>query len=170
MTERVIVIFPRFSNPEPLHRLRSRFDPLAREIDLHLTLVFPFQSTLTTLELERHLVGAVKGMRPFPILLRDITGHDWEYLFLNVKQGNDSLIELHDRLYTGPLQPHFRQDHTFLPHLTVGRVRNPVTFHEALRTAAAVQECFETMVTEVVTYTIDDDGRRGVELTVPLSE
>jgi 2'-5' RNA ligase len=169
MTERVIVVFPRFANPEPIHRLRSRFDPLAREIEPHLTLVFPFRSELSAPELERHIARAVKGMQPFSLLLREITGHDWEYLFLNVKQGNDGLIELHDRLYTGPLKQHLRRDHTFLPHLTVGRVRNPATFHEALKVAASVREGFETTVNEVVTYTIGDDGRRGVELTVPLA-
>lgn len=168
MTERVIVIFPRFANPEPLHRLRSRFDPLAREIDPHLTLVFPFRSEFSAPALQRHLTTAVKGMPPFPIALQDITGHEWEYLFLNVKRGNDQLIELHDRLYSGLLEPHRRRDQTFLPHLTVGRVRNPVAFHEALKVAASVDECFETRVTEVVTYTIDADGSRGIELTIPL--
>jgi 2'-5' RNA ligase len=168
MTERVLVIFPRFLNPTPIHRLRSRFDPLSGEMDPHITLVFPFRSELTPHELQEHLSSVVADIEPFPVLLRGVTGYEWEYLFLNVKQGNDALIDLHDRLYTGPLRPYLQPAHTFLPHLTVGRLRDPTAFHNALRIASEVEEAFETVVHEVVSYTLATSGERGVELTVPL--
>src|SRR5690242_2890498 len=98
---RVVVVFPRFVNMEGIERVRRTYDPLAEGVPPHITLVFPFASALALEELVAHARAAVGGLRPFPIELREITGHEGEYLFLNVKRGNDALIALHDGLYTG---------------------------------------------------------------------
>ena len=44
------------------------------------------------------------GLHPFNIVLKGVTGSEEEYLFLNVKVGNDQIIELHDKLYSGLLK------------------------------------------------------------------
>ena len=48
---------------------------------------------------------ATKGLTPFEVTLREVTGHIEEYLFLNVKRGADQLVALHDQLYSGVLSP-----------------------------------------------------------------
>lgn len=134
----------------------------------HLTLVFPFASDLTTAALEAHVAAAVEGIGPFPVELRGVTGEGDEYLFLNVKRGNDPLIALHDRLYTGPLAPFLSPRHTFVPHLTVGRLERPAAFAVALAQAARLGETFATVVREVAVYRIGADETRAVERVVPL--
>ena len=97
-----------------------------------------------------------------------MTASEGEYLFLNVKQGNDALIALHDRLYTGPLEPHLSRRHTFVPHLTVGRVADRHGFETALAEAAASPVALETMVRAVSIYAIDADGTRRTAADLPL--
>jgi 2'-5' RNA ligase len=73
---RAIVVFPNFADPaacEQIEGLRRRFDPLAAMIPVHITLVFPFASTLSADELVAHVQAATRGIAPFPVLLQGIT-------------------------------------------------------------------------------------------------
>jgi 2'-5' RNA ligase len=165
---RVIVVFPQFVNVEQIERVRRTYDPLEKGVPPHITLVFPFAGAQGLAELREHVGAVVAGMRPFPIELREITGHEGEYLFLNVKRGNDELIALHDQLYTGPLAEHRSWRHTYLPHLTVGRVADPAAFARAVRELRTVEEVFVAEVREVVIYCVGADGAREVEATLAL--
>jgi 2'-5' RNA ligase len=157
--ERAIVIFPKFANSKAIDRLRKQFDPLALTMQPHITLVFPFMADLFIAELQVHVEQAIQGMRPFPVQLRGITGSDGEYLFLNVKLGNDELIGLHDRLYGGVLRPYLSAENTYTPHLTVGRLRDPAAFLPALETTRKVRETFNATIEEVAIYRMGDGQR-----------
>src|SRR5690349_16746674 len=98
---RVIVTFPPSGDVARLAILRERFDPLARLVPPHITLVHPFADDISDGELRAHVEDATRGLPAFPVRLSGITGAEGEYVFLNVKQGNDALIELRDRLYAG---------------------------------------------------------------------
>ena len=52
---RAIHIFPEFSNMESIDNLRAKYDPLFSLIQPHVTLVFPFESTITTAVLAQHV-------------------------------------------------------------------------------------------------------------------
>jgi 2'-5' RNA ligase len=169
-SNRVIVAFPRLADDADARRIaavRRRFDPLAAEIPPHLTLVFPFEDPISEAELERHVRGALGGVRSFPVVLADITAHESEYLFLNVKRGNDALIQLHDVLYGGPLAAHRLRTHTFVPHLTVGRVP-PSDLGAALDATAELAAAIPATVDTISVYRVERDGTRGVVLEVPL--
>lgn len=169
MRRRVIAIFPPLPAANPISDLRRRFDPLADLVPPHITLVFPFESDLTTSELRVHLEAAVRGVAPFPLHLAGVTGNEGEYFFLNVKRGNDQLIEPHDRLYTGPLRQHLSVEHAFVTHLTVGRLPDLGSFQEALAAARSVEICVDTMSTTVTAYSVEPSCSRPLELEVPLS-
>lgn len=169
MIRRAIVAFVPLLSPEPIATLRRRFDPLAERVRPHLTLVFPFESTLPAEPLRQHIAEAVRGLAPFPVRLASVTGHEGAYLFLNVKHGNDALIELHDRLYTGPLQPYLSREHTFTPHLTIGRLADADAFHAALAVVTAAEIHIDTLISTVSVYVIEPDGARPIETKVSLS-
>jgi 2'-5' RNA ligase len=169
MIKRAIVIFPLFSQIELIQHLRQAYDPLAAVICPHITLVFPFESDISTEQLSLHLSSVAQLFRPFPLSMRGITGHTKEYLFLNVKNGNDQLIALHDQLYTGILAPYLVLQETYLPHLTVGRLSNETLFTEALREAQSLTASFETEVQEIIVHRIEQEQNRGVECRVKLS-
>ena len=166
--QRAIVVFPNPDDLRPILPFRSRWDPLAALVPPHLTLVFPFRDLIGSDDLRAHVVHVIRDVEPFPIRLSGVTASEGEYLFLNVKQGNDALIALHDRLYTGPLEPHLSRRHTFVPHLTVGRVADRHGFETALAEAAASPVALETMVRAVSIYAIDADGTRRTAANLPL--
>lgn len=168
IVSRAIVIFPDFERIEHITELRRAYDPLAFSVPPHITLVFPFESDLTTDALAAHVTAALEGIAPFPIELRGVTGDQDEYLFLNVKRGNDAIITLHDRLYTGPLAPFLSPRHTFVPHLTVGRLERTSAFSVALAQAMRLTDTFSTVVREVAVYRIGSGDTRAIECTVPL--
>ncbi|MBI1742874.1 2'-5' RNA ligase family protein [Candidatus Acetothermia bacterium] len=169
MPKRVIVIFPQFEQMHLIDGFRRKFDPLAEQIKPHITLVFPFESELSTDQLRAHVQQVVHNFEPFNIQLQGVTGHMSEYLFLNVKRGNDQVIELHDRLYTGPLARYLLPEFTYTPHLTVGRVDNEAAFREALRSAATLNATYETVVRAITVYCIEPDTTRTIEFVVRLS-
>jgi 2'-5' RNA ligase len=166
---RAIVIAPRFERVERIAELRRAYDPLAFVVPPHITLVFPFSSDLTTAALAAHVTTAVAGIAPFPIELRGVTGDADEHLFLTVKRGNDDIIALHDRLYTGPLAPFRSLRHTFVPHLTVGRLERPAAFAVALAHATRLGDTFATQACEVTVFRIGSGNTCVVELTAPLT-
>jgi len=167
--KRVIVVFPRIEvadRLEQLHFARSRFDPLASVVAPHLTLVFPFRDVLDDDALADHVTGAVSGQRPFPIVLAGVTAHEDQYLFLNVKRGNDELIALHDALYAGPLARHLSRRHTFVPHLTVGRVPRE-RLDAALDEMASLEAPLSAIVDALSIYRVDPDGTRPLLRQIP---
>lgn len=165
---RAVHLFPKFPNQAVIDQLRSTYDPLFDLIEPHITLVFPFESDLSTKQVDRHLHNVTASHSSFHIKLQCITGWEEQYLFVNVKQGNDDIISLHDRLYSGILAPFLKRDITYLPHMTVGRLANRKTFEDAIKATANVVEVFETCATEIVSEIIDHDGASTIEVTVPL--
>jgi 2'-5' RNA ligase len=97
----------------------------------HLVIA-PFGRALPADHLLAHIRAAVRGVAPFPVELRGITGAEGAYLCPGVQRGNDALVDLHDQLYSGPLAAYRSREHTFVPHLTVGRIGSPAAFRAAL--------------------------------------
>ena len=167
---RVIVVFPDLAELLPVIAYRSRWDPLADHIAPHLTLVFPFVDGLSPADLHDHIVLAASGVQPFNFRLSGVSGSEGENIFLNVKTGNDPLIAVHDALYTGPLQRHLSRLHTYVPHVTIGRVADHIGFAKALEEAVSLGIDAEVLARQLSVYTIEPDGSRHIEAEVPLGK
>lgn len=148
--------------------MRDRLDPLARKIPAHITLVFPFESAMSDFELETHLRELVAQSRRFSVIFQGITAHENEYLFLNIRRGNDEVMQLHDVLYSGALAMHQVRRHTFVPHVTIGRVRSE-EIQEALDATAGVNRPIKANIETIAVYAVQGDGVRPVlfELELP---
>lgn len=156
MMKRAIILFPKFKNLDAIQSVRERLDPLAHYIAPHITLVFPFESDCSTQELQSHMKNALAGVKKFPVLLQGVTGDDRDgYLFLNVKQGNDNIINLHDRLYNGVLEPFLFRKVTYCPHITVGRIDAQSAFDQALEELECFKDRFEAVIAKVYVEKID---------------
>lgn len=167
--KRAIVLFPKFDGLETIQAMRRKFDPLANYIAPHITLVFPFESALSAEELRAHLHTALAGAKKFNVRLCGVTGDVRDgYLFLNVKQGNDEIIDLHDRLYSGALESFLYRKVTYCPHVTVGRIEQQDAFDLALEELADFRECFETQIDRIYVENIDSQERSTVELEFEL--
>ena len=167
--KRAIVLFPKFENIDAIQAVRERFDPLASFIAPHITLVFPFESELSTQEIGDHVRRAIEGVKRFPVQLSSVTGDFRDgYLFLNVKRGNDSIIDLHDRLYSGALEPFLFRKVTYCPHMTVGRIEAQAEFDQALETLGDFTTRFEAQIDRVYVENIDSHERSTIELVLDL--
>jgi 2'-5' RNA ligase len=168
--KRYVVAFPKIADADAWQEIlsvRERFDPLAHNVPPHLTLVFPFEDALPDTELEEHVRRVVCDVPRFAVTFRDITAHENEYLFLNVKRGNDALVALHDALYTGPLARHLIRRHTYVPHVTVGRLPG----HDlaiALDATSAITRAYDAIVDTISIRAIDGDGSRNAVRDLPL--
>lgn len=165
--KRAIHLFPEVPRPELVQALRQKYDPLYAFIPPHITLVFPFDSEIARADLHLHVRTALADVQPFKIRLAEITATWDHHLFLLVKEGNDGIIDLHDRLYGGLLSIFKSRRHPFLPHLTVGRLDNAQEVEAALYHTRHFTSIFETTVSQVVAEIIKEDGASELEFVVP---
>jgi 2'-5' RNA ligase len=152
-----------------VEELRTQFDPLAGSVPAHLTLVHPFPASLNPVDLEYHLSQAAEHTPTFRLDLQGVTGHAGEYLFLNVKRGNDHVVALRDSLYEGRLATYRDRTVTFLPHVTVGRLADRNQFMRALSGARLHDQVLSQCVDAICAYRIGRDGLREVVAEVRLS-
>jgi 2'-5' RNA ligase len=154
---------------DSIQMLREKYDPLANCIAPHITIVFPFDSERKTDELKSHFSEVLRGTRKFGIRLENITGDFRDgYLFLNVKKGNDQIIELHDKLYSGILQKFSYRKVIYCPHLTIGKMQDTAEFDKAIQELGSFVESFETVIDKVYVENIDAGGNSVIEFAFNL--
>jgi 2'-5' RNA ligase len=163
MTNRSICIFPQFQNQKEIQILREKYDPLYSFIPPHITLVHPFQSNLRLEELINHLNHCLQHTNPFEIRLSGVSGAAGYYLFLNVKIGNDSIIQLRDQLYSGILEKFLLRDISYMPHLTLGKLTADEEFHKALNDTLHFTTDFTAVVNKIAIERIAEDGTSTLE-------
>lgn len=174
MKNRCIMIFPKFSNEQFIEEVRENYDPLFQHVKPHITLVFPFESEIETKDLKNHLITMTKGIHPFYIKLKGITpsrSSTGNYLFLNIEEGTENIIELHHRLYTGILKeymPKWLKKVTFFPHLTVGSFDDEIKFLQAIEDTKDFPHEFTTLVDTITVEIIDDNEDSIIELEISL--
>lgn len=102
-------------------------------------------------------------------MLNNITGDYRDgYLFLNVKKGNDNIIELHDKLYSGLLEKFIFRKVTYCPHLTVGRVLDQKEFDGVIDEFSCHNEIYEIVIEKVFVENIDLDENSIIEFSFDL--
>lgn len=167
--KRAIILFPSFDNINIIKSIREKYDPLANCIAPHITIVFPFDSDISTDDLKWHFNKMLKGIKKFNVQLKDFTGDFRDgYLFLNVKKGNDNIIELHDKLYSGILESFLFRKVTYCPHLTVGRLHQQIEFEKALDELSCYDENFETVIDKIYIENIDIIEHSAIEFSFDL--
>ncbi len=57
--------FPEFSNIEVINEIREMYDPLASHVRPHITLVFPFESNIDSIQLKSHLEEVLVSVNSF---------------------------------------------------------------------------------------------------------
>ena len=113
--------FPQFRGIERVEAFRRRHDPMAAFVPAHLSLVFPFPTALTALQVRTHVQRVVSAWPPIPVTFRYPRIHSSEFVFLMASRGAASIVALHDRLYSRSLRHHLRRDIPYEPHITIAR-------------------------------------------------
>jgi 2'-5' RNA ligase len=164
----IVILLPPTNLDERIRRYRQRYDPLAAAIAPHVTLVHPFLDDIAPSELQDHLARVVESTPPFRMCVAEVTPFPDGYIYLNLKEGNDTTIALRDRLYGGPLAHHKSRRDTYVPHVTIGRAADEVTMDQALADAGNLDLHATVTAKEITAYCCDDHERRHIQFTVPL--
>jgi 2'-5' RNA ligase len=167
-----VVWLPELAMADQIERFRRRHDPLAAQLPAHLTLVFPFHSNLTAAQIAAHVRRIVASWPPLPVVFRDIEGLLDTFVLLMVRERNEALTQLHDKLYTRILKPHLRTDLDYTPHLTLGRATSAEHFapmlEEADRLFGRARE-WRDVLRELAVLSLHDDGKISIVQTIPLN-
>lgn len=137
LPRRAIVWFPPAEAVVDVERFRAAHDPLARAIAAHVTLVFPFASTLGMVQVAAHVRRATAHWPPLPVRFEGIGDFHADWVHLRLSLGRAAVTALHDRLYRGALAPFLRVELPYEPHLTIGRADDPAGCQDLVRAARA---------------------------------
>lgn len=152
--------FPAFEDLARIERFRERHDPMAGEVAAHLTLVFPFPTPLSALQVQTHVRKVAAGWPPIPVTFRAVRAQANEFVFLMAGRGGASIAGLHGRLYSRSLRPHLRADLPYEPHITIGRCPEPARLEAALGDAERELGAeFSDVIREVSLLAVARDGR-----------
>ncbi len=161
--------FPAFRGIERIEAFRARHDPMGTRIPAHVSLVFPFETNLTLLQLETHVRRVAAKWPPVPVTFRAIRLHANEFVFLMASRGTDSIAALHDKLYTRSLRPHLRPEFAYEPHITIARQLDPARLDAAFDEA---KDEFSTehagVMREIDLLSVDADGKIESLRSIPL--
>lgn len=167
MDTRTIMIFPEFHNMDVIHFYRDQYDPLSALVKPHITLVFPFQSDISNDSLNRYLNEKLMNIRPFEITLHGVSKQLDElgnYLFLNIIEGKEHILEIHEKLYSGVLKE-YNKGQPYCPHLTLGKLD---TIEKLERAYLYVSKCNETFRAVINTISVEMIGT--LEKSIIISE
>ncbi|KYH33268.1 hypothetical protein CLTEP_21610 [Clostridium tepidiprofundi DSM 19306] len=174
MNRRTIMVFPQFDNINIIDGIREKYDPLANHVRPHITLVFTFESNITSSEIKEHVEKVLTGMKPFRLTMGDIIKIDntlGKYLFLSLNEGIDDIKKLSLKLYTGILEqykPEWLNENTFLPHMTLGNFTSRNELNKAFKDVETIKETFTTIVNKVSVEIIDENENSTIDIEVNL--
>ena len=148
---RTIMIFPEFENMRIIDAVREQFDPLARFVRPHITLVFPFESDMSNGELARILHRRLASVRPFPVCLGGFSRHIDDFgctLFLDVRQGGEEICRISRLLYDHEFAP-YDAGYPYVPHITVGKLDTPAALDDAYEAVRGLPDRFNSIVRKI---------------------
>lgn len=168
--KRSIIIFPQFGKDTDLiQNIRYKYDPLASKIAPHITLVFPFESEISSDALCQHIKTQLEKLKPFSLTLQGISQEKGNYLFLNLIRGQKQIVKIHDLLYKGILNQFLSNKHQYKPHLTVGRFEDFSATKAAMNELKSFNHQLKTQVDKITTEIILEDSFSKVDFAIELT-
>ncbi|PFL24666.1 2'-5' RNA ligase [Bacillus cereus] len=167
---RTILLFLQNMPIDEIESMREKHDPLFGLIPPHITIVFPFESSISNNELKLHILKVAKGVHPIEIEFASRINNEGEYLFLEVGRGKEKIEELHDRLYTGFLLQFLRTDIAYIPHVTVGRKGGTELATEIAKGIPSFHEKPNCVIDSISVERIGKNGESIIEFEVPLQK
>ncbi len=169
MISRAIHIFPKFENMNLLNSIRKKYDPLFNFIKPHITIIFPFDSNLSTEDIEKILISNLLEFNQFEIQMDRISGHFDGYIYLNISKGIEQIIKIYNKLYSNQLSKYYDNRYTYIPHIILGRISNRNKYLDFLQNHIKKKYCFKSTVKKISVEIINDDETSEIEYEYNLS-
>ena len=170
------MIFPQFTNIDVIDEIRKKYDPLANKVRPHITLVFPFESSISKGDLQDNLLKSLAGVKCFSLTLEEIVKIDNKfglYLFLGVRKGTRKIKELYTKLNSGILKiynSNWLNEEEFRPHMTIGNFDDRVALNDAYEEVCSIKDSFNTLGEKISVEIIDENEDSIIEIEVNLSK
>lgn len=84
---RTILLFLHNMPIDEIESMREKHDPLFELISPHITIVFPFESSISNDELELHILKVAKGVHPIEIEFANRISSKESIYFWKLKEG-----------------------------------------------------------------------------------
>lgn len=152
MSYRTIMIFPEFDNMQIIDDIRNKYDPLAKLVRPHITLVFPFESDMSNEDVASILDTRLTNTSPFEVELKGFSKHSdpsGNYLFLDIIDGIENIIQIHDELYKYEFKNFDLWGADYIPHITVGKLSTENEMNEAYECIKGIDDSFSTIVSKI---------------------
>ena len=124
--KRVIFVEPVIEKGDLIETIFRKYNPDSDFVNLHICLVFPFESDLSVEEIDNIFNNVLPKYNDFNICLSGLSISYEEknnFLFLNVIDENDVLKNISKELYEY-LGTNASLKGTYTPHITIGKSKN----------------------------------------------
>lgn len=165
LLKRSLILFPIFDNVQEIENIRRKYDSLYNLIRPHITLVFPFEHDISNSQLEGLIRQVIKYIKPFNLKMQHITLNN-NKLYLNVKDGIDNIIKLHDNLYE-ILPFNYDMKYTYIPHITLGKI-NEDQKNMIVDQFSNFNESFTTTIDKLYVECIDEHDKSNIIMEISL--
>jgi 2'-5' RNA ligase len=161
LPHRTLVWFPPADAVADLERFRAAHDPRSRALAAHVTLVFPFGSSLGDVQVAAHVRRTVARWPVLPVRLEGLGHFHADWIYVRLSHGHAAVSALHDRLYRGALAPFLRRELPYEPHVTIARAVDVLACDALLRTARAqgLDRPRDAVMRTLTLCTVHEDGR-----------
>ncbi len=153
------MMLPQFDNMDVIEQIRDKYDPLAKLIQPHITLVFPFESEVSNDFLEDVIKKQLMYIKPFEVVLQGFSkqiDENASYLFLDVIMGAMELQSIHNLLYNVNFAT-LNEDYTYVPHITVGRFSEVSSLNNAYADVKNLNIMLKSRINKIIIEEIATD-------------
>ena len=171
MSLRTIMIFPEFENMNIIDAIREKYDPLAKLVSPHITLVFPFEMEITNDELSMILANRLRDIKSFEIEMQGFSKCEdrfGNYLFLNVTKGADNITQLHEIFYSNEFSE-IDLGIPYMPHMTVGKLKTVDDLNNAYGSLIGNKTVFKSTITQISVEMIGENEESIIVIEKKLS-
>ncbi len=154
---RCIFLLP--SNLDPaIQQFRSNHDPQGDLVPPHITVVFPFDISLTDDDLVKLCKRQIQGAKKIEARLGSVSIEPDGYVFYLIATGGREITDIHNRLYAaGPLTDKFIGT-SFKPHITIARYDDGNRLEVTQATKLLQPNC-HFLIDQMVIEEIEPDGK-----------
>lgn len=128
--EKSILLIPKLKNIEFIETIRKKYDPLYNKVPPHITLVFPFETNIDNDVIIKHIESSLKHFQIGQFSIDGFSYFEDGYVFWNVTEGKDTLVNMNKELYSGILTPFKHKTIQYNPHITIANCSDSTQLHQ----------------------------------------
>jgi 2'-5' RNA ligase len=165
---RSVLLFPDLPNLPAIQEIRDKYDPLHDKIRPHITLVFPFDTSMDPADLEVRVRKCLSGRLKFEIETGRVFYTDDHFIQLAFASGNGEITALHDALYADVFPEFLNRKYPYTPHVTLGYLEDGFKVYKLMKELTGFSRHEKTLIDKVYVETIGAEDESVIEFSINL--